>query len=575
MDNINSSVVSVIEHQISAPTVSDALSFVTRRKALCVGVAIPILLGAILLAYKLPPIYRSEASILIEQAAIPGDIVASSITSYVDEQIQVVTQRVLVNDNASKIIERHDLYATERETSGMGAAVSRFKDDFYLESVRAEVFDQRRGRTTNLTFMFILGFQNQDPLVAQEVTQELAQLYLDENVRSRMEKATETTAFLQQESERLAQEIAEMELRMAEFKDQHASALPGQTTLNIQTLDRTEGDLARVEQEIRDLRSQRQILMSELRTINPYATVLSEGGAPILGTDQRLAELRRQYLELSARYSPEHPDVLRTKREIDAIVGGGSFGESSDDIQTQIEVLTIRRDQLLDRYSAEHPDVRSLQTSIDDLRNKLSDAQGSGASVPERSAAGKNPEYLQYEVQIETVTQNLAAAEARRARLIQRREDLVRDIAKAPRAEQEWLALNRGYDSATAEFNEIKRRATESRLSERLEAESKGQRFTLLSDASLPSQPTEPNRVAIIFLGAVLAIGAGIGLAALIDAVDTSIRGARDLHTHFGIQPLAAIPVIDTRADRRLRWKKRAAFTGLVIASVMAVALII
>jgi uncharacterized protein involved in exopolysaccharide biosynthesis len=252
MDNINSSAVSVFEHQISAPTVSDALSFVTRRKALFVGVAIPILMGAILLAYKLPPIYRSEASILIEQAAIPGDIVASSITSYVDEQIQVVTQRVLVNDNASKIIERHGLYATERENYGMGAAVSRFKDDFYLESVRAEVFDQRRGRTTNLTFMFILGFQNQDPLVAQQVTQELAQLYLDENVRSRMEKATETTAFLQQESERLAQEIAEMELKMAEFKDQHASALPGQTTLNIQTLDRTERDLTSVEQEIRE-----------------------------------------------------------------------------------------------------------------------------------------------------------------------------------------------------------------------------------------------------------------------------------------------------------------------------------
>jgi succinoglycan biosynthesis transport protein ExoP len=575
MDNINSSAVNVIEHQISAPTVSDALSFVTRRKALCVGVAIPILLGAILLAYKLPPIYRSEASILIEQAAVPGDIVASSITSYVDEQIQVVTRRVLVNDNASKIIERHDLYATERESSGMGAAVNRFKNDFYLESVRAEVYDQRRGRTTNLTFMFILGFQNQDPLVAQEVTQELTQLYLDENARSRIEKATETTAFLQQESDRLAQEIAEMELRMAEFKDQHASALPGQTTLNVQTLDRTERDLASVEQEIRELRSQRQILISELRTINPYATALSEDGAPILGTDQRLAELRRQYLELSARYSPEHPDVVRTKREIDAIVGGGSFGESSDDIQAQIEVLTIRRDQLLDRYSAEHPDVQSLQSTIDDLKNKLSDARSSGSSRPGLGTAGKNPEYLQYEVQIETVTQNLAAAESRRAQLIQRREDLVRDIAKAPRTEQEWLALNRGYDSATAEFNEIKRRATESRLSERLEAESKGQRFTLLSDASLPSEPIEPNRTAIIFLGAVLALGAGIGLAALFDAFDTSIRSARDLDTHFGIRPLATIPVIDTRADRKILWTKRAGLTGLVIASVIAVALII
>jgi uncharacterized protein involved in exopolysaccharide biosynthesis len=80
---MNSPAMIASEHSISAPTVSDALGFVTRRKGLCIGVAIPILLGAILLAYKLPPIYRSEASILIEQAAVPGDIVASSITSYV------------------------------------------------------------------------------------------------------------------------------------------------------------------------------------------------------------------------------------------------------------------------------------------------------------------------------------------------------------------------------------------------------------------------------------------------------------------------------------------------------------
>lgn len=564
------------EHSISAPTVGDALGFVTRRKGLCIGVAIPILLGAILLAYKLPPIYRSEASILIEQAAIPGDIVASSITSYVDEQIQVVTQRVLANDNASQVIEHHDLYATERENAGMRTAISRLKDDFYLESIRAEVFDQRRGRASNLTFMFIVGFHNPDPLVAQQVTQELAQLYLAENSEFRTEKATETTAFLQQESNRLAQEISEMELRMADFKDQHASALPGQTGLNTQSLDRTERELNDVEQEIRDLRSRRQILMSELQTINPYATVLAEDGEPILGSGQRLAELRRQYLELSSRYGPEHPDVVRTKREIDTMLGSGAATETSDDIRAQIAALEIRRDQLLERYSREHPDVRSLQGTIDELGEKLASGSNGSTYGDSRSSPIKNPEYRQFEVQIETVTDSLAAAESRRAQLIERRERLIQDISKAPRIEQEWLALNRGYESARAEFGEIKRRVTESRLSERLEAESKGQRFTLVSDASFPSQPVEPNRVAIVFLGAVLAIGAGIGLAALFDALDSSIRGARDLRTYFAVRPIASIPVIVTRADRRLRWRKRAGLTGLTImASAVAFALAI
>jgi uncharacterized protein involved in exopolysaccharide biosynthesis len=266
---------------------------------------------------------------------------------------------------------------------------------------------------------------------------------------------------------------------------------------------------------------------------------------------------------------------VRTKREIDAILGSGSATETSDDIKGKIAVLEIRRDQLLDRYSAEHPDVLSLQRTIDELWVKLASSSDGSASGRNQGASIKNPEYLQAEVQIKTVTDSLAAAESRRTQLIERRERLFQDISKAPRIEQEWLALNRGYESARAEFDEIKRRVTESRLSERLEAESKGQRFTLVSDASLPSQPIEPNRVAIIFLGVVLAIGAGIGLAALFDALDSSIRGASDLGTHFAVRPIATIPVIATRADRRLRWKKRAGLTGLAMASAIAVALAI
>jgi hypothetical protein len=144
----------------------------------------------------------------------------------------------------------------------------------------------------------------------------------------------------------------------------------------------------------------------------------------------------------------------------------------------------------------------------------------------------------------------------------------------APRVEQEWLQLNRGYESIRAEYEEIKRRSTSARLAESLEAQNKGERFTLMRRAGLPADPVEPNRPAIIFLGVVLALGAGIGLAALIDALDTSVRSPQDLQNVLAMKPLVVIPYVRTIRDRRVDWTRRMAATGAAVAVALVVILL-
>ena len=109
-------------------------------------------------------------------------------------------------------------------------------------------------------------------------------------------------------------------------------------------------------EELRELQREQQIVRSELQTLDPYAPVISESGEVIYSSEQRLAELRQQYLQLRGRYGPEHPDVRRTKREIEAIAGTGA-PVFSGSVAEQIAALEIERDSLLERYSPEHPDV--------------------------------------------------------------------------------------------------------------------------------------------------------------------------------------------------------------------------
>jgi uncharacterized protein involved in exopolysaccharide biosynthesis len=550
-------------------SVKDAMDFLRRRRWLCIFVSAAILLGAIVLAFRLPPVYLSQATILIEQPAIPDDIVPSTIRSYVDEQIQIVAQRVQTSESTTAIIEKFDLYPEGRKSEPMEVTIERFIADTYLESLTAETTDDR-GRTSATTFAFVVGFHYGTAEKAQQVAAELTQRFLDENLQSRTQRAATTTTFLQQEAERLASEISAMEVKLAAFKDEYGAALPEQLNFNRTLLTQTEEDLTATEELLRELRSERQVHQTELTTLDPYATIYSETGEPIFSAEQRLAELRQLHLQYSSRYGPEHPDVVRTKREIDAIVRGGGVSDTLGNVAEQRMAMEMQRDSLLERYSPEHPDVVRLQRAIDALPKE---DQTSTQTAPPR--APNNPAYVQAQARLESVQEGIAAAERRRQALTERKDNLQQSVAIAPRVEQEWLLVNRGYNSARQEYEEIKRRITGARLSERLEEENKGERFTLLKRAGLPTVPVQPNRPAIIFLGFVLALGAGIGIAALVDALDSSIRSSRDLQESFSMKPVGVIPYIQTSHDRRVTWLKRSTAAGAAAISLIIVAALV
>lgn len=550
-------------------TLKDALDFLRRRLWLCVSVAAAIAVAAIIVAFKLPPVYLSQSTILIEQPAIPEDIVPSTIRSYVDEQIQVTATRVYRSESVMEIVEEFDLYADERGSESEESIVERFLADTYLENLTAEVTDDR-GRTADTTFAFVVGFHHGTPETAQAIAARLTERFLDENLQSRRERAAITTGFLEQEAKRLAAEMAEMEDRIAEFKDRYGNALPDHSKANADMLSDTENELSRLDADLRELRAQEAIIHSEMQALSPYSTVYSESGEPILSAQDRLQELRTLYLQYSARYGPKHPDVISTKREIEAIVGSGNVEGAIGDVAQQRATLEAERDRLLERYSAEHPDVVRLQKAINALPESDGTSQASTSQRPPN-----NPAYISAQARLQSIRAGLESAQQRRQQLIARRDQLERSMSMAPRVEQEWLQLNRGYNSARLEYEEIKRRATSARLSENLEAENKGERFTLLKRAGLPSVPVEPNRPAIIFLGLVLALGAGIGLAALVDAMDTTVRSAQDLQAAFAVKPIGTIPYVRTAHDRRWSWTKRATATGAAIVCLVAVLVLV
>jgi uncharacterized protein involved in exopolysaccharide biosynthesis len=556
-----------------ALTFKDFRGILRRRAGLFVGIAGALLTIGIGIAFGLPPVYQSQGLILVEQQEVPEHLVRSTVTGYADERLRMITQRVMTRDTLVSLIDEYRLYP-DLEDAGLDERVTDMRRDILVETVQSDMLLREISRAET-TIAFTVAFGYPDPVLARDVANELVQLYLNENKRVREELAAETTAFLGRQASALADEIAVKEAQLAEFKREHAGALPELSDLNLQLLDRTEREVDATEREIRALREKVSLLESELAQLSPYSVVFDQAGDPVLSAEDRLKVLQRQYLQLSAIYSPDHPDVVKARREMDGLSAQtGIPALSRSTLQAELEG---RRNELVamrERYSADHPDVVRLERSVANLEAAFN-ATPATLVARESTVPPDNPVYIQKQVQLEGAQIELRAALAKSRDLAVKMSQFEDRLMRTPEVEREFRDLSRGYEALVAEYGNIQAKQREAQLALSLESQAMGERFTLLEPPLLPRFPASPNRVAVLFLSFVLAFAGGIAVLALVESSDTRVRGSRDVLEFIGAPPLAVVPFIANAADLRARSLHRKALIAGVILWVAVIGFLI
>jgi uncharacterized protein involved in exopolysaccharide biosynthesis len=555
-----------------AYTTSEYLATLRRRKGVLFASAFLIVLAAIAIAFGLPPVYRSSGTILVEQQEIPLDFVRSTVTSYATERIQIISQRVMSRAHMTEIVEAHDLVDDPSDAEAMDRAVAQLRESTVMEMIDARVINQRTGNESRATIAFSVSYDNSDPVLARNVTRDIVDLYLQQNLADRTESAAETTSFLTQEVALLSEELNETERELATFKQANADSLPSNRDLTLQYIDRAERELAQLDRDIRELRQSRSLLEVELSQISPFVmTVIDETGDTMQSATLRLQELQAEYLRLSSMYSDQHPDLVSLRKEIELLSGGSAAG-ALPQLEMSLQQRTAELELAEQRYSAEHPDVLQLRRSVRNLEAEVNRARANAAN---RGTRPNNPEYIALQVRLEAARDEVEALSARRMELLGNISVYDARLGRMPEVERELLTLTREYDLAKQRYNEMREQQREARLSETLESESKGERFTVLDPPRLPLEPVSPNRPAIVFLGIVLALAMGVGLAALTEALDGTVRSVRDLRSAVDLPPLAVIPYVDTREDARRRFVSRIAYGVAAMVCVWGVTLLV
>jgi len=496
--------------QPPAPSVADYLAIASRRKWSFILPATIILIIAVAVALLLPPVYRATSTILIEEQEIPADFVVATVTSFAEQRLQQINQRIMSTSRLMEIIEEYDLYKEMREKRTSEEVIEQMREDVQLNQISAEVVDRRTGRPTAATIAFTLSYEGKDsPTKVQRVANVLTSLFLKENLAVRERQTSETSKFLEEEMQRVKQNLAETERTLSEFKEKHINSLPEMLQVNMQGLSTSERSIERLDEQLRSLKEREGYLHTQLANLSPYMENSDR---------QRLELLETELVALQTRFSDEHPDVIKAKAEVAALKK-----KMADDGE-QADVDAGEPDNpayvtLASQLASTRSEIRSVTNQIGELRK----------------------EKTKYEMRVE----------------------------ETPKVEREYQVLTAEQMNLKAKYNDLMQKHMEAVVAVGLEKGQKGERFTLIDPPQLPEKPFKPNRLAIALIGVVLGIGAGVGWAALREFGDQAVYSSERLAIGCGFPVLGEVPAIMTSEERRRRRIRR-----MVIITLVGIALI-
>ena len=350
------------------------------------------------------------------------------------------------------------------------------------------------------TIAFSLAYDGPVPEIVLRVAGVLTSLYLEEHLKVREQQTAGTFKFLDEEARDLKAQLDTIDASISAFKKKNMDALPELLQINLQSLDRIERDISQMNDQLRASREKESFLQSQLASIPTDSDSQDKN---------LLKELKARLVQLESRYSDQYPDVIKTRSEIASIEARlGNASSASRDKNDNPAYVNISA-----QLAGARTDIESVKRQIEEMRRK--------------------------------------------------RDEYRQRIEATPKVDEAYKGLLSERNNTQAKYDDLMRKSMEAKVSQGLEKEQMGERFNLIDPARLPEKPVKPNIPAVLLIGLVLGIGAGVGVAALREFSDQSVRSAKVLARETALPVLGTIPEIVTRGDRkRLRLKR----IGLVIA---------
>ncbi|MGC2371956.1 MAG: hypothetical protein WA474_23000 [Candidatus Sulfotelmatobacter sp.] len=476
---------------------------------------IPLFLGWALVwgaSWVLPPTYRSGTLILVEQPTMPKDYVTPNVNDDLQDRLRSITQQILSRTRLLHIIDQLNLYADPHSHQTPDEKVEGMRKHIEIELVRD---------ASDRVSSFNVYYSSHDPHVAQQVTSELTNLFINENLEVRQQQSEDTTKFLESQLESARQTLSDQEEKIREFKGQHVGELPAQVGSNLQILAGLQSQLQTEEDALNTAKQQRvylETLVNQYRSLQ--GTPKSAGGGPAVGLpaiDEELEKLRAQLADLSSHYTDRHPDVRKLKEQI------------AETEQTRNRIMA-------------------------DLKAKASapaDPDAANTSADPSTMTDASSPMVQLQGQMQSNRIEIANRERAVADLKNKVVDYQARLNQEPVREQQLSDLTRGYEQSKANYDELLKKKNESAMATSMELLQQGERFRIIDPPSLPVKPDFPNRLKFCGIGLGIGLALGVVVAGAFEMMDDRIHDEKELQQLLPIAVISEIPALTVPSDEQ------------------------
>lgn len=527
-----------------------------RRKWVILAPALLLPLAAGYYSLGLPDTFKSTTLILVQPQSVPTQFVPTTISTPIQDRLHTISQQIFSRTRLEQIVREFSLFEGQAGRRSPEEIMGLLRGRIELKVHRNDAFQ--------------LSFADPDPRRAMLVTNKLAGLFIDENLKVREQQAVGTGQFLAQEIERYRDLVREREQVVLDFKTRHMAEMPeqlaanqarlgqlqNQLQINTQNVNAAEGRRVQLQQQMTEMERQAEdrqdtrpglqsiseLLLARFRAEEDGGPVGVEGALP--GIREEIAKREREVANLLVTYTERHPDVTRLRAEIAR--------------------LQERAEAERARLEAEAPPP---------VPEAAASAPPEEATVP--GAPGAPPHSPAYE----KIRAELARTEAEIARLVADTRGIQREIeayqarvAAVPARQLEIQQLSDDYENLKKVLNSLIDKKLQADLAENLERKQKGEQFQVLDPANLPVKPFQPNRLRLVAMGLFGGLALGFGIVLLLDLADLSIRTRQELTKVLDVPVLGVIPRIVTAGDVRRGKVRRFAVTGGVVVCLLLAA---
>lgn len=476
-----------------------------KRRWYFLVVAVLVISGASVYAWRMPDVFKSETRILVDEPFVPTDYARQTPRTTPEDRIGMIRQQLASRTFLERMIEQFQMF-------GYGT-----RPDFVMEAaVRAAQRQIGIEKTSNNTFT--ISFVATDPQFAQTVARQLAQELIRISTNTRKDRVVATDEFVDEQLRQSAEALAAEEEKIKQFKLAHLGELPEQGAANMNALTGLHSQLTAVETALQQAQERQKLL------------------------DFRWQERRR--LDLISR------TLDATKDPKPGDKGQNAISSTAADLATKKALL----DQYRLKYTANHPDVAALTREISRLEQQVGNqspqddgSKGASGADSSKSVSDRDPMESAYQFESNSIKDEIARREKERQEIRQQIKGYQGRLQLAPALEQELATLLREQEMLKTRYEGLQKQKFGTQMATTAENDKKNETYKVIDEANLPVRPESPNRVQLVLLGIGGGLALGIGAAFGRELLDSTIGSEDEAKRILDLPVLVTIPIAPTK----------------------------